>query len=153
MDEVKKIMVSIDFSKYGARTMKYAVSLARELQAELVVVNVINQSDIAAMERVITVHGEFTLDGYLAEQRENRLKLMDELIEAAGMSSDSTTKIIRKGVPYVQLTEAIKSEEVDLLIMGVKGRTDHPNVRFGSVAEKMFRRCPVPLLSVRGMRD
>ena len=149
MDEVKKIMVSIDFSDYSARTMNYAASLARELEAELIVVNVINQSDIAAMERVIAVHGEFTLEGFLAEQRVERLKLMDQLIEAAGMSSGSIKTMIRRGVPYVQLAEAVKAEGVDLVVMGIKGRTNHPLVRFGSVAEKMFRHCPVPILSVR----
>lgn len=149
MSEIKKIMVSIDFSDYSARTMNYAVSLARELEAELIVVNVINQSDIAAMERVIAVHGKFTVEEFLAKQREERLKLMDQLIEAEGMSSDSVKKIIRNGVPYVQLTEAVKAEGVDLVVMGIKGRTNHPLVRFGSVAEKMFRRCPAPLLSVR----
>mgnify|MGYP006289260229 CR=1 FL=1 len=150
MHEIKKIMVAIDFSEYSARTMNYAASLARSLQAELVVINVINQADIAAVERVIAVHGIFTLDGYLQEQNESRLKLIDQLIEDAELSSVAIKKIISSGLPYVKLCESVKAEYIDLVIMGVKGRTNHPNVRFGSVAEKMFRRCPVPLLSVRG---
>jgi nucleotide-binding universal stress UspA family protein len=71
------------------------------------------------------------------------------MIEEANGAGLPNQFIIKKGVPFKKLVEVAKEEKVDMVVMGTRGRSDIEGILFGSQAEKMFRHCPVPLLSIR----
>jgi len=143
-------MVAVDFSDYSKPTLQYAVYLAQSLKASLVVVNVINQRDVEAIRKVVVEGVGVTVEKYLDLQKKDRQTAADQLLNEAGCNNLATIKVFRIGIPWVELLEAAKKEQVDLVVMGTKGRTNIANTLFGSTAEKVLRRCPVPVLSVRG---
>ena len=150
-------MVGIDFSSYSKDTLAYAAILAEKYRAELIIVNVINKRDIDTILKV--AEGQFdrnieqyiqkSTKDYIKRVKEERTREMEKLIDEIGCADLSIKKVFRVGVPFQELISAIEDEGADLMVMGQKGRSDLAGVIFGSNAEKVFRRCPIPLLSVR----
>ena len=63
-----------------------------------------------------------------------------------------TGKVIRStrtGPPFVEIIRYAKEHDVDLLIMGTHGRGGLAHMLLGSVAEKVVRKSPCPVLTVR----
>jgi nucleotide-binding universal stress UspA family protein len=160
MKSFNKIMVACDFSKYSKETLACAVALAEKLQADLIIVNVINKREIDTIlkvaegqfDRNIEKYVEKTAQEYETRVKGERTRQMEKLIEEVGCAHLSIKKVFRVGVPFQELIRAVEDEGADMLVMGQKGRSDLAGVLFGSTAEKVFRRCPIPLLSVRSKK-
>ena len=161
MKNINKIMVGVDFSAYSKDTLAYAATLAEKFQAELIIVNVINKRDIDTIlkvaegqfDRKIEKYVEKSAEEYTKRVKEDRTRQAEKLIDEIGCSALKIQKVFRVGVPFEELINAIKDEGADLMVMGQKGRSDLTGVLFGSNAEKVFRRCPIPLLSVRSEKN
>jgi len=150
MKTINKIMVAVDFSDYSLPAVRYAAHLARDVDAELMLVNVINQRDIDMLKRVEGYAPAFSFEHYLKETRRDREESFQQLIADAGCDDMPVKTSIRIGVPFQELLSVIEAKRPDLLLMAIKGRSNLVDVLVGSCARKLFRHSPIPVLSIRG---
>jgi nucleotide-binding universal stress UspA family protein len=149
MSNIKRIMAAVDFSEYTPRIMDYAGLLAEDLSAELIFVNVINKRDVDMIRQVTYYTDGVSVKDYVAGLEQDRSEQMQKLIVETKCSRIPHQFIIRTGVPFQELIQTALTEKVDIVVMGTKGRGNIAGILMGSQAEKMFRHCPVPLLSIR----
>ena len=152
---INKILACVDFSPYSLLTMEYALEFAGEEQAQIIVLNVINQHDVRGIEMAAGFFPGYFAGGmdareYIKQVRKDRTQKLKQMIKEHFFEDKSRMSIqIDTGIPYDCILKAIKTEEIDLVVMANKGRSNIGNFLVGSCAEKVFRHSPVPVVSVR----
>ena len=153
MKAVNKIMVAIDFSDYSLPAAQYASDLAKDVSAGLLLTNVLNQRNIDMMNQVALKVPDFSIKNYIDEYLVERKERLEEVAKKINVGNLDVEVNVCVGVPYKALLKEIEEKKPDLLIMGTKGRSNLVDMIVGSCAQKMFRRCPIPLLSIRAQQS
>jgi len=146
MPEVNKILVAICFSEYCAGTFAYAARLAHQLQAELIVANVIDTKAVRAISKIESMGYNISTKDYVGGVKEERKAELKKMIAESGLRKEEVKLSFKVGHPFEKLIKVVKDEDIDLVVMGSKGQSDHPRLLTGSVAEKMFRHSPVSVV-------
>lgn len=146
---INKIMVPIAFSKYSLGILDFAAELAEPAGAELAVVNVINDRDLEAVNKITSFGYKVDSDTYVDIIKKERREEIAKMTEHLTLADDKVSFTFLIGDPTSELLRFIVESDVDLVVMGIRTR-DIRHMFAGSVAERMFRRCPVPIVSYRG---
>lgn len=150
MNDIKKIMVPLAFSPYSEGIVQYALSLAKALNVEkLLFVNVINQRDVDAVERITSYGYEVDGNHYVEEIEKERVATLDSMLKKIDFPDDRMKLIITVGNPTEKLLKYAVRENIDMIVMGIKAKSDFVHAFTGSVAEKLFRRSPITIVSYR----
>jgi nucleotide-binding universal stress UspA family protein len=140
-----RILVGCDFSPDSNLALQYGFSLAQEFQSELHLVHVIEPPvyrDLRKLAKEMEEEDHRDLESRLNEKLANLLPA-----EIHHWCTLKTTLL--NGYPYKELTKYAESHDLDLIILGVRGRGMVETLCLGSTTDRVARRASCPLLSVR----
>jgi nucleotide-binding universal stress UspA family protein len=146
MEAIRNILVPVDFSPASERALRYAVALADAVGASLHVMHAVyNPYAAGALMDVYTPPP----DDYLANiEREARARLEAQLT-ADKRAKYAAVFVTAMGAPAYEILEYLREHsEIDLVVMGTHGRGGISRLLMGSVADKVVRAAPCPVLTL-----
>jgi nucleotide-binding universal stress UspA family protein len=144
MPAFRRIVVPVDFSECSEHALDLAVDLARESEAELTLVHVVEVPAYAYPEPSVSFADLLTPLADLAQEK------LDQLVTRVRGRWPPTRGLLKLGVPWEQALSAAAQVGADLVVIGTHGRRGVAHALMGSVAERVVRASPVPVLTVRG---
>ena len=145
MKPVQRILVPTDFSDCSAAAADLAAQLARQLGAAVEVVTVVDTSPL------LEAYGDVAYrEERIADIRGQAGRKLDAFTEAHCAGIESVRSQVRDGNTLDEILEAARETGSELIVMGTHGRTGLAHLLIGSIAEKVVRHSPLPVLTVRG---
>jgi nucleotide-binding universal stress UspA family protein len=141
----KEIVVPTDFSEHSLRAIDYGVDIGEKFSSHITLVYVIEPLLQAADLTWTTVDFE-ELNKAHRESAEKQLKQIVAGRIPKGTPCDST---ILFGKPFVEILKYAEEENADLIVMATHGRGAISHILMGSTAEKVVRKAPCPVLTVK----
>jgi nucleotide-binding universal stress UspA family protein len=147
MIALKKILVATDFSEPSDAALAYGRELARTFAASLTVLHIVDNILTRAYgaEGVVLVDQELQREIETSAQRQVDALLFDDDRQALG----AVGLVITSNSPSAAIVTYARDASVDLIVMGTHGRGAIAQLLMGSVAERVVRIAPCPVLTVR----
>ena len=144
---VQRILCPVDFSEPSGHALDYAIDLAQALGAELHLMHAYQLPVYALPDGALIPSAELAASVSTDAQRAFD-QLMTRIPEGL-----SVTPHLTEGAPHAEVQRLVSELDIDLVVMGTHGRTGLARLLMGSVAERVVRTCPVPVLSVPPEHD
>jgi nucleotide-binding universal stress UspA family protein len=146
MIAIRNILVPTDFSEPASAALDYAKALATEFGSQLHLFHVVATPQIPWGAEGASLSWPTLLSDLETGAREQ----LRALVRADDAVASRVTAATTIGVPVESILEYVSSHDIDLIVMGTHGRGMVGHVLLGSVAERVVRRSPVPVLTVHG---
>ena len=143
--QIKTILFPTDFSNGARAAMDHAISLARDYQAKLILLYVIQDISIAEWY----IPSSLSVADLVEDMQKSAWQEMDKWIAEVSAKVKDVEKMVVRGVPFVEIIKTAKDKNADLIVIGTHGRTGIDHMLFGSTAEKVVRKASCPVLTVR----
>ena len=145
--KLKKILCPTDFSENSEHALKYALALATLSQAKLQLFHVVEPISYPRSTELfepVLDEVELTMKMEAAYQKQ----LEDQVTALKEEYSKITGKLVT-GNTFLEIIQVARDDAVDMIVMGTHGRTGLAHVLIGSVAERVVREAPCPVLTVK----
>jgi nucleotide-binding universal stress UspA family protein len=146
MIRLNRILLPTDFSDHSKQAAKYACAFAEQFGAELHLLHVLQ--DLVAM--VPEPGLAFPPPGdYMQELTASAEKGLAGFLDPQWAAGKNIVRETRQGPPFLEIVRYAKENNIDLIVLGTHGRSGLAHMLLGSVAEKVVRKAPCPVLTVR----
>jgi len=135
------VVIATDGSRSVERAVAVALDLADRFEATVHALYVVDAGDVEAAPATVR-------DAFRTALEERGQQAIDDVERAA---SGEVVPVVREGRPPQVISDYAREHDVDLVAMGTRGRHGENRFLIGSVAERVVRTCPVPVLTVRGL--
>lgn len=132
MIKLARILLPTDFSKFSGEATKYACALAEQFGAELHVLHVLEAQETAYPELMEPVE-----------------KALAQVLNPKWAEGRKVVKATAQGPAFLEIIKYAREHDIDLIVLGTHGRSGLVHVLVGSVAERVVRKSPCPVLTVR----
>ncbi|WP_437223748.1 universal stress protein [Planctomicrobium sp. SH661] len=146
MIQLKKILVPTDFSDFSHCALRYGCELAQRFSAQLHLLNVVEDLYPLIPDPGMTFPPPET---YVVEMQTAARKAILGLPPAEMCGELSIIREVVAGVPFLEIVRYAREQSIDMIVIGTHGRSGLAHVLMGSVAEKIVRKSPCPVLTVR----
>ncbi len=146
----RRILVPVDFSDGSRAALRYAIRLAHKLSAKVDAVTVWQPASFVPLETLLSGmdSGAPRTIGDLARS-EALIRLRAFLATVDHLGIGPIEGRVEVGEPAEIIVRLAEIGEYDLVVMGTHGRTGLRHIAMGSVAERVVRNCPAPVITVR----
>lgn len=144
MDEMKRILIATDGSEYTKEAVSTGLRLAKILGAEVTALYVIDQTSFVSFpidSSIVSVYSLLENEGKRA---------VDEVKKEGEQQGIKVTPVVVEGSPTRKIVEM--AADFDLVVIGTLGRSALSKLFMGSVAERVTRYAPCPVLVVRSRK-
>jgi nucleotide-binding universal stress UspA family protein len=143
--KIERILFPTDFSEGAAHALRYAVDLTKRYNAKLYVLHVIYDFAKATGSHIPHI----SADELYKEMNEWAIKEIDKSCVEDIRGLPDVDKKVLEGIPYEEIIKYAEKEKIDMIVIGTYGRSGLERFIFGSTAERVVRRAPCAVLTVR----
>lgn len=146
MIDLHQILIPTDFSKFSDVALNYAAALAEKFGAKLHLLHIVQDLGLIVPDAVAVAPPVFPpMDQFVQAAR----TAMERLANQESLKGLTLERQIREGQPFYEIIRYAKEANIDLIVMGTHGHTGLAHVLLGSVTERVVRKAPCPVLTVR----
>ncbi len=143
MRTMKRILVPVDFSEGASEALELAEDLAARYEASITIIHVHELLANLMPSGPLPVS---VMETWVAESN----KLLDKTkAKALELGAREVDTVFIQGTPFAEIVRFSREKAYDLIVMGTHGRAGLKHALIGSVAEKVVRKAPCPVLTVR----
>jgi nucleotide-binding universal stress UspA family protein len=143
----ERILYPTDFSDVSQKSLDYIKHLKEAGAKEVIVLHVINQRVIDALQRQPV--GDSNIKQWLKAVKEEANQSLMEIERKLKESALQVKTMIKTGVPLREILKTEEEEAPSVIVIGSHGRTNIEEMFLGSVSEQVIRKCKKPVLVIK----